>query len=142
MCEPDRGKKSIIFSFILRVPLLLIHSSLPETVRLPSSLLFISRGEDFRTDHWQRRLGSAVFALSYWFHRCLEVNDTQHLMILSYVSNKGMKGKVTRGERRGAQGRGTGTHHQLSLSFTPTLRRPVSLIVNGRRINIPEAVGI
>ena len=65
MCEPDRGKKSIIFSFILRVPLLLIHSSLPETVRLPSSFLFISRGEDFRTDHWQRRLGSAVFALSY-----------------------------------------------------------------------------
>lgn len=63
-------------------------------------------------------------------------------MILSYVSNKGMKGKVTRGERRGEQGRGTGTHQQLSLSFTPTLQRPVSLIVNGRRINIPEAVGI
>ena len=63
-------------------------------------------------------------------------------MILSYVSNKGMKGKVTRGKWRGAQGSGKGAHQQLSLSFTPTFQRPVSLIVNGRRINIPEAVGI
>ena len=115
----------------------------PLSLRLSAcQALFISRGEDFRTDHWRRRLGSAVFALSYWFHRCLEVNDTQHLMILSYVSNKGMKGKVTRGKRRGAQGSGKGAHQQLSLSFTPTFQRPVSLIVNGRRINIPEAVGI
>lgn len=63
-------------------------------------------------------------------------------MILSYVSNKGMKGESDQRREAGGWGRGTGTHQQLSLSFTPTLQRPVSLIVNGRRINIPEAVGI
>lgn len=72
----------------------------------------------------------------------MEVNDTQHLMILSYMSNKGMKGKVTRGERQGAQGKGTATYQELSLPFTLTLQRLVSLIANGRRINIPEVVGI
>lgn len=84
-----------------------VHSVLSAWDCQPAKFfLFISKGEDFRTDHLWRRSGSAMFALSYWFRRCLEVNDTQHLMFLSYMSNKRMKGKVARGERQGAQGWG------------------------------------
>ena len=121
MCEPDRGKKSIIFSFILRVPPP-VRSYLSPWDCLPAKVfLFISKGvEDFRTDHWQRRLGSVMFALSYWFHRCLEVNDTQHLMILSYMSNK-------RHERESDQRReagGTGQSQQHINSFLSPSPRP------------------
>lgn len=102
-------------------------------------LLFISRGEDFWTDHLRRRSGSAVFALSYWFPRCLEVNDTQHLMILSSMSNKGMKGKVARGER---QGHWSGRHRSTSRAFSSLYPNPTEtgVIASARRMNIPEVV--
>lgn len=103
MCEPDRSKTSIILSFILCIPPSCSFSPLSSGLSSLKAFLFISNAEGgagLEDGSLVERVGQSwggwcpMFALSYWFHVCLEVNGTLHLMTLSQMSNKNMKGRV------------------------------------------------
>lgn len=115
MCELDWGKKSIIFSFILHVPLLFIHSSLPETVCLPSSFFSSPKG---------RTLGQ-IIGRDGWGLQCLhfptDFIGVWKLMILNtswffpICQTKAWKGKWP--EVRGRGHRARGQQHIKSFLF-------------------------
>lgn len=79
MCERDSGKKSIIFSFILRVPLLWAQAPLPEDCQLAKVFLFISRGQALEDRSFVETVGRGAPCL----HSPTDFGGVWKLMMLS-----------------------------------------------------------
>lgn len=141
MCEPGRGTKSIIFSFILPVPLLFAQSSLPETVSLPNSFFSSLEG---------RTLGQIICGDGrgpLCLHFPTDFLGVWKLMILNtswffpVCQTKAWKGKWPEARGRGT-GRGRGDR-RASIAFSSPYPNPAETGVNAnaRRMSIPEVVG-
>lgn len=143
MCEPGRGKKSIIFSFILSVSLLFIQPSLLETVSLPNSFFSSLEGRTWGQiicgdGRGPQCLHFPTDFLGVW--KLMILNTSWFFPI---CQTKAWKGKWPE-----ARGRGTGQgtwwgDRGTSVAFSSRYPNPTETGVNAnaRWINIPEVVG-